>query len=159
MKKIFRSVFLFLLLAGTAVAESSSRICDRELAFDGVALGDTEATVFEKLGKPLRTTNTGEGRHLDYAGLVIWSGLYDPQDCGTQCRVDELFSTSPKRCTPSGVCPGMTLDAVKALHGEPIVADREARSFMEYASAESPCWLQLTVNNGIVVSARAACQP
>ncbi len=158
MKQFFR-IFFLLLMAGTAIAESSSRIRNSELAFDGVALGDTEASVLQKLGKPLRTTDTGEGRQLFYHGLTIRSGTFDKWDCGMQCRVDELLSTSPQRCTPSGVCPGMKLDEVKVPQGKLIVADGEGQAFVEFPSDESACWLQLALDNGIVTSVRAACQP
>ena len=150
MGKILAMVLL-VLAASTSHAKQASSITDSELSLGGIALGDTEQVVVAKLGKPTRTTDTGESIRLDYPGLTIW--------LGEERRVSEVLSTSSVQCSPSRVCPGQAFAVAKSKFGLPQVADREDGRFMEYPSVQSSCWLQLAVIKGIIVSVRAECQP
>ena len=153
-------VACFLLLASVdCSAKDPGTISDRELTVGGVALGDTEQSVVARLGKPIRRIDTGEGMRLEYRGLTVWVGYLEQAKPGVPRRTFELLSTSKRHCTPSGVCPGIAFDKVRAKHGAPLVADREDGQFMEYPSYESQCWLQISVKAGIIQSVRAECQP
>jgi len=144
---------LFFLAAGSALAKEPSLVGDKELALGGIALGDTEAVVLASLGRARRTTDNGDFLNvkMEYSGLTVW--------LGEERRVGEMLSTSPKHCTPAGVCPGMPFAQLVAKYGPPLVADREDGRFMEYPSSQSSCWLQISVHKGVVKSVRAECQP
>ena len=150
---------LFLLVSVECFAKDPGTISDRELKVGGVALGDTERSVVARLGKPTRRIDTGEGIQLDYGGLTVWVGYLENAKPGVPRRVYELLSISKRYCTPSGVCPGVAFDKVRAKHGAPLVADRKDGQFMEYPSYQSQCWLQISVKAGIIQSVRAECQP
>ena len=137
----------------TARAAEPSLVADHELSLGGVALGDTESSVLHRLGKPLRTTDTGDflNIRMDYPGLVVW--------LGEGRRVGEILSTARQHCTPAGVCPGMPFARAKAKYGPPLVADREDGTYMEYPSSQSPCWLQIALSKGHISSLRTECQP
>jgi hypothetical protein len=146
------AVLLMFFVAWPSHANQAS-VADSELSLGGIALGDEEQDVRAKLGKPTRVTDTGDflNTRLDYPGLTIW--------LGEGRRVGEVLSTNPGLCSPSGICPGQSFSITKAKFGPALVANREDGRFMEYPSAQSPCWLQLAVLNGIVMSVRAECQP
>ena len=152
MRYILCAAIAFLMI-GTVSAAEPSLINDQELSLGGVALGDTEAVVLQKLGPARRTTDTGDflNIRMDYPGLTVW--------LGEGHRVGEILSTSKQHCTPARVCPGASFVKVKAKYGAPLVADREDGTFMEYPSSQSACWLQIAVNQGIVKTVRAECQP
>ena len=152
MKHILCAVIAFLLL-GSASAADHSLVNDQEFSLGGIALGDTEAAVLNKLGQPHLTTDTGDflNIRMDYPGLTVW--------LGEGRRVGEVLSTSKQHCTPAGICPDMPFAKVKAKYGLPLIADREDGTFMEYPGSLSACWLQIAVSKGIVKSVRAECQP
>jgi len=148
------SALTFLLLASPVAVGEISTVPDSELSIGGVALDAEESLVVRTLGQPTSTTDTGDflNVRLEYSGLTIW--------LGEGRRVGEILSTSPKHCTPGGICPGMPFSKVEALHGAPVVASREEGEFMEYfPESDFPCWLQLAVSARVVKSVRAECQP
>ena len=147
----FFAIALLVFAASPCPARQPTSLADSELSLGGIALGDTEQSVVAKLGDPYRTTDTGEGLRLDFSGLTIW--------LEEEHRVAEILSTSSAACSPSGVCPGQALAVAKGKLGTPLVAIREDGRFMEYPSSQSPCWLQLAVLRGVVMSVRAECQP
>ncbi|WP_446538222.1 hypothetical protein [Pseudoxanthomonas sp. LARHCG66] len=138
--------------ASTALAAEPSLVADNELSLGGIALGDTEASVLHRLGKPLRTTDTGDflSIRMDYPGLTVW--------LGEERRVGEILSTTAQHCTPIDVCPGMPFARAKTKYGPPLVADREDGTYMEYPSSQSSCWLQIALSTGNIRSIRAECQ-
>jgi hypothetical protein len=152
MSKIL-AILLIVIAASPTQAKQAPLIADSELALGGIALGDSEQAVLAKLGKPANVTDTGDflNIRLDYPGLTIW--------LGEGRRVGEILSTASGQCSPSGICPGQRLSVATAQLGPGLVADREDGRFMEYPSAQSSCWLQLAVLQGIIVSVRAECQP
>jgi len=144
---------MFFFAIGAALAAEPSPVNDHELSLGRIVIGDTEAAVLQRLGKPRSTAKIGDflDIRLDYPGLTVWLGEGN--------RVQELLSTSRKHCTPAGLCPGMSFATAKKKYGTPIVAEREGGSFMEFPGSRSPCWLQLSVDKDIVESVRVQCQP
>ncbi len=131
----------------------SATVPDIEFSLAGIELGSSKAEVLTKLGPAQLVTDTGDflNIQLDYPQLTVW--------LGEGSRVGELFSTSSKSCTPSGVCPGMCFAEAKKILGEPLVADREDGKFMEYPGAESACWIQMAIVEEVIQSIRIECQP
>lgn len=146
-------VALLLLIANTARSGDTSQVEHRELSLGGVAIGDTEASVLRRLGQPMRRVETGDmlDMRLDYVGLTVW--------LGEERSVGEILSVSGQHCTPSGICPGMSLAQMKKKYGQPLAAFREDGAFMEYPGSGASCWLQFTVDEGRIMSVRAECQP
>jgi hypothetical protein len=147
----FLSVLLSMLVAWPCLAKGPSLVLDKDLSLGGISLGDGEALVLHKLGRPGRISNTGESIRLDYPGLTLW--------LGEGRRVAEILSTNSQFCSPAGACPGQSFATARAKYGRPLVADREDGRFMEYPSSESSCWLQLAIYHKVVDSIRAECQP
>jgi hypothetical protein len=135
-----------------ALQASTNSIAASELSIANVRLGDSEKTTVRKLGKPLNRTNNGEGFVLSYQELAVAHGV-EPYG------VYEMESTNPKYCTPKKVCPGISIEKLKRIYGEPIVAERDEGKFLEYIGNKTTCWLQISVFNDFVKSIRVACQP
>ena len=148
-------VLVLSLLVGSATAG----VRDLDLGVGGILLGDTEEEVVAKLGKPIDTSDTGEGWALEYPGLTVLVGWVENPTPGRVRRVFELTATGPTICTPSGVCPGMPVAAATRDFGQPELATRETGEFLEYYSTESPCWLQIPASHGTIKSIRVVCQP
>jgi hypothetical protein len=94
------------LVSDAASGAMPSQVSGQELSLGGIAVGDTEAAVLNRLGKPRRTTDTGDflNTRMDYLGLTVW--------LGEGRRVGEILSTSKQHCTLSRVCPGMPFNKV-----------------------------------------------
>lgn len=141
-----------LLFCTGCFAGKTSQIPDKELTLTGVGIGDHEARIFMKLGKPRKVESAADHQiEFQYDGLVIW--------LGKDRRVEEIYSTNSQHCTPAKVCPGQKLSYVRAKYGKPILAKREDGEFIEYAGVDSACWLQMTVRRATVKSIRIECQP
>lgn len=143
---------LTLILACAAVPVSGQSILVSDLVIGGISIGQHEREVKLRLGAPQSRTDSGEGFTLAYAGLKVEVGVRD-------YGVLEVVSTNAKYCTPSKLCPGMSEAHVRRLYGEPVMAERETGSFLEYYPAGSTCWLQVSAPMGIVKTLRIACQP
>ncbi|MGH8083520.1 MAG: hypothetical protein ACREP7_23295 [Lysobacter sp.] len=146
--RIAASVSLLCLLSLTpaiVAAESAQTparpptIARSELSFAGIVLGDDRAKVRRTLGKPPQMTGR-PGDHdyvFNYPGLDIT--FYEE---GT---VTGLSSSSPRRCTPSGACPGQTLAQAHAKLGRgkpPAPVD----GVVEYYIDDESCWLELNLD-------------
>ncbi len=151
MTNVVPSVLAFV-AACTAVPAFGQSISASELVIGGIAIGQHERTVMQRLGAPLSRTESGEGSTLTYAGLHVEVGAGD-------FGVYELVSTNARYCTPSKLCPGMSEAQVQSLYGKPVMVERETGRFLEYQPTGSNCWLQVSAPNGIVKSLRVACQP
>jgi len=127
-------------------------ISESELVIGGISIGEHERNVKQRLGAPRSRTDSGEGFRLAYAGLKVEVGAGD-------YGVYEIVSTNAKYCTPSKLCPGMSEAHARRLYGEPVMAERETGSFLEYYPSGSTCWLQISAPKGIVKTLRVACQP
>lgn len=143
MRPIRAVLLLCLLPAALAAAEPApapTRIALSELSFAGIALGDSQAQVRKKLGKPTKTT----GQADSYEHVFRYPGL-DVTFFGDD--VAGLSSSSPKRCTPSGACPGQTLAQAHARLGRGAVpAPVDGR--VEYYIEDETCWLRLDLGAG-----------
>jgi len=129
-----------------------------ELALGVASLGLPYPGLIARMGSPVRESDTGEGRQLDYPGLTVWiEKAASAPDLPT--RIYEVLSTSPTQCTPSGICPGMPLARATAMYGAPVVADREDGRFFEYVAKDASCWLQMATRDDVISSIRAECQP
>jgi hypothetical protein len=125
-----------------------------ELTLGGVSVGQTAREVVAVMGTPTKQIDTGEGLRLDYEGFSAFVGVED-SDVGLW----EMESRNPVICTPAGVCPGMTLAAVKDKYGEPLIANRPHGTFLEYGGDNTTCWLQLVMTQEVVQAVRVECQP
>lgn len=135
-----------------AHAGAEQRISARELSIGGVVMGQQERDVTRRLGQPRSRTDTGEGFKLSYTGIEIDVGVGN-------IGVFDVISTGTKYCTPSKLCPGMPASKARGLYGEPVIAKREAGTFLEYQPRSSTCWLQIGASEGVIRSIRIACQP
>ncbi|MGY1521238.1 hypothetical protein [Luteimonas sp. A482] len=153
-----KSILASVLLLSSSVATTST-ISDSELSLAGVALGDSEAQVLAMLGPAPKRSETGEGTVLEYGGLTVLVGWLEQQAPGEQRRVFQLKATAPNACTPAGLCPGTPAAKVVATYGQPVHAERESGSFLEYYSHQSSCWLQVDTSGEIIRSISAVCQP
>lgn len=151
MKYIAKSA-LVLVLACAATPSFAQSIFASELVVGGVAIGQRECEVKQLLGTPRSRTDSGEGFTLAYAGLKVEIGA-------GRYGVYEVVSTNEKYCTPSKLCPGMSVAEARRLYGEPVATKREEGGFLEYYPEGGTCWLQLSASTGIVKSLRVACQP
>ncbi|MBN8769514.1 MAG: hypothetical protein J0I01_16780 [Stenotrophomonas nitritireducens] len=150
-------VIVAALLAGSA--SNGAAISDSELSLGGVALGDSESHVLAVLGQPSQQSDTGEGFAFEYPGLTVLIGWLEQAAPGKQRHVLQLNATAPNACTPSGVCPGDPMSKALTVYGQPIKAERDSGSFMEYYSNQSTCWLQLGISGHTVHAINAVCQP
>ncbi len=149
MKAITLSLLL-LSLVGVSRSAEKQHIAETELNLGGVVVGQSEQDVIKRLGAPRKRTDTGEGYLFAYPGLDVYVGSYG---------VFDVVSKSAEHCTPSKVCPGMPVSKVKQAYGDPVVAEREQGTFLEYTPEDSTCWLQVSAPKDIIRSLRIACQP
>jgi hypothetical protein len=87
-------------------ARAKAAVPASEFSIAGVGLDSTEADILALLGSP----KSREAAPTDYIDEVLYYGGMSVAIAGGQ--VWDIISTSPKFCTPSGVCPG---DAVTLL--------------------------------------------
>ena len=153
-----KSILASVLLLGSSVG-STSTISDSELSLAGIALGDSEAQVLAVLGPASKRYETGEGTALEYSGLTVLVGWLEQQVAGKQRRVVQLTATGSNACTPADLCPGAPASMAVATYGQPVQAERESGSFLEYYSHQSSCWLQVGTSGEIIRSFSAGCQP
>lgn len=152
MKTTTLSLLLLLSLAGVSSAAEKQHIAEAELSLGGVVVGQSEKDVIKRQGAPRKRTDMGEGFLLAYPGLDVYVGA---EGYG----VFDVVSKSAAYCTPSKVCPGMSVSLITRIYGKPVVAVREQGTFLEYTPEDSTCWLQVSAPRGIIRSLRIACQP
>lgn len=142
--------FALLLVPVMAFADDGV-VPETELSLGGVAIGDTAAAVVARLGEPRRKVKATDflDLHYDYPHIRV---------SFNEGIVAGLRAGKRGACTPKGLCPGDGVDRMRALYGEPIVADRETGRFYEYAGGVG-CWLQIPAKGRRVASIDVACQP
>jgi hypothetical protein len=142
---------LLLLIPSLAFAGEGT-VLEREVSLGGVAIGDSPGVVIARLGQPRRKVEVSDflNLHYDYPHVRV---------SFSEGVVAGLYSVSPKACTPMHLCPGDSLDKMRSLYGQPLVADRESGRFYEYYGADSTCWLQIPAKGSRVASVTVACQP
>lgn len=136
-------MFVLLCLLPAAGATASPRpIARAELSLAGIVLGDSDKKVREKLGKPSEMS----GKPGDHDYRLVYPGL-DVTFYEERTAVG-MGSTSPRHCTPSGVCPGQTLAQAHARLGNKSAPPRPATDDdkLEYYVEDESCWLQLQLD-------------
>lgn len=130
-------VLLSLLFAGQAWAAHSTTPSRGELSLAGLKIDDSLDLVRKKLGKPESTVGAPGDHHylLFYRGLRI--EMTEPD------RVLMLESTSPRYCTPSGLCPGQPLDEARKRWGKGETYDGDDSGTLNYSVDEDSCFLQI----------------
>lgn len=123
-----------------------------EVSIGTIAVGDTPSQVVAKLGEPARTQVASDflDLHYEYPHLTV---------SFSEGVVAGLFTDSPSACTPRQLCPGDGLDKMRALHGEPLTAERGTGWYFEYSGHDLYCWLRIPVSESRVESIEVACQP
>lgn len=142
----------FFLLASFPVFAEEAAVSERELSLGGVVIGDATEAVVARLGQPKRQVPAQDfiDLHYEYPHMrVSFNGGI----------VAGLHADKPGACTPKGLCVGDRLSRMRALYGEPIVADREAGRYYEYVGGDAACWLQIRAKGKRVSSIDVACQP
>lgn len=127
-------VLLSLLPGALAWAAPPSPPTRSELSLGGLKIDDSLAVVYQKLGKPPGTP--GDHDHvLSYAGLRI--EMTEPG------HVLMLESTSPRYCTPSGLCPGQPMEEARKRWGEGEIYDEDSGN-VDYGNIDdSSCFLEI----------------
>jgi hypothetical protein len=139
-----------LILSSALLAQGE--IPANEVSIRGVAIGDSLSQVIKKLGKPSSKVQASDYLDLHYKYPTMTVSFSEGVVAG-------LFTDSIAACTPKQLCPGDSLDRMRSLYGEPIVADRETGRFYEYYGNELYCWLKIPVDDRKVGSITVACQP
>jgi hypothetical protein len=124
-----------------------------ELAIGGVAIGDTASKVERTLGSPSSERYIGDyiDREYVYPHMVVGFGGR---------MVLALETSESTACTSRGLCPGDTLAKLRALYGEPVVADRETGRFLEiYTNDGGTCWFKITPDDERVERVAVVCMP
>ena len=130
-------VLMSLLFAGQAWAAPSNAPSRSELSLAGLKIDDPLDLVRKKLGKPESTVGAPGDHHyiLIYRGLRI--EMTEPG------QVLMLESTSPRYCTPSGLCPGQPLDEARKRWGKGETYDGDDNGTLNYSVGEDSCFLQI----------------
>jgi hypothetical protein len=130
-------VLMSLLLGGQAWAVPANAPSRSELSLAGLKIDDSLALVRKKLGKPESMVGAPGDRHyiLIYRGLRI--EMTEPD------QVLMLESTSPRYCTPSGLCPGQPLDEARKRWGEGETYEGDDNGTLNYSVGEDSCFLQV----------------
>jgi hypothetical protein len=125
---------------------------DSEHSLGGIVIGQEEVSVIAALGPPRQRNNNVDGAlpiELSYNGLVVY---LDEQGVGG------IVSTSQRFCTPSKVCPGMTIDRVQQIYGAPVSTTRGHTTLLQYFLNDG-CWIQLAANKNVISSIEVLCSP
>ncbi|MEY3300142.1 MAG: hypothetical protein RLZZ597_3402 [Cyanobacteriota bacterium] len=132
---------------GASTEPQPVTVASRELSVGGFRSGDQRPNVLQQLGQPQRMAQEYYTRY-EFPGLTLW---FD------QDYLVDIKSTSADYCTPSGVCPGMTAEAVRQIYGDPVMSEREDGQFMEYYVEGETCWLKIGLAGEQVSSVGVAC--
>jgi len=132
--------------------EAGGQIPPSEVSLHGVAIGSSPARVIQILGRPKKKYEASDylSLHYDYPDLRV--SFSDGIVAG-------LFTQSPRSCTPRGLCVGDTISRMRALYGQPVVANRGTGKFYEYYGKDLYCWLQIPASGSRIKSITVACQP
>ena len=130
-------VLMSLLFTGQAWAAPPNAPSRSELSLAGLKIDDSLALVRKQLGKPESTVGAPGDHHyiLIYRGLRI--EMTEPD------QVLMLESTSPRYCTPSGLCPGQPLDEARKRWGKGETYDGDSNGTLNYSVDEDSCFLQI----------------
>lgn len=119
-----------------------------ELSITGLNFYATEAEVLAVLGPP-KSRETLPNSFIDE---VLYFGGISIAVAGGQ--VWDIIATSPKFCTPSGVCPGDSVDYAFNVLGPTDIVGQEAT----YTSpATGSCSISLGISGDIISQIKLAC--
>lgn len=130
-------VLMSLLSTGQAWAAPPSTPSHNELSLAGLRIDDSLARVRKQLGKP----DSAIGAPGDHHYVLIYRGLRI--EMAEPDRVLMLESTSPRYCTPSGLCPGQPLDEVRKRWGEGETYDGDSSGTLNYSVGEDSCFMEI----------------
>lgn len=134
--------------ASAAKAKPEASLPLSELSLGGLKLGDSAKRVQRRHGKPQVRSQPGE---MDYA--YLYPGL--EVSLAEDGRVVGLDATSPKHCTPSGLCPGQPLAKALERWGDGVGLDD--RDGVEYYVPGETCWLRLDLSGQTITALRVLC--
>jgi len=120
-----------------------------EFSIAGVTLNSTREDVMWMLGSP-KSSETLPGSFIDE---ILYYGGISISFAGGQ--VWDIISTSPKFCTPSGVCPG---DSVSRVFNTLGPTDIVGQSAIYTASGMGSCVLDLGIAYNAVSQIKLVCQ-
>jgi len=140
---------------GACVAKSMSTIWETELALGGIHHGDSKKSVLERLGKPESIDDPTKFKfsNIVYPDLTVTLG-----EGGD--GVIFVRSSSPKYCTPSGICPGMPFSRAEAAYSSiHILEYAKGDKFTAYFGSRLACRLTFEVEKSVIKSLGAGCMP
>ncbi len=151
------TLFLALLLADLSMAQGP-RSLPASATLGGVTLGEPFQPVNDRLGKPLRVIyDDGAAFGTDY----IWDGIRLSAGFNSErvVTVQQIEVTSPRYCTPSGVCPGMEQPDAQRILGKPVMTDVLVEGRNDFLIDVEACWLEVVIAGKRVQSLAIKCQP
>ena len=119
-----------------------------EFSITGLNLYATEAEVIAALGPP-KSRETLSNSFIDE---VLYFGGISVAIAGGQ--VWDIIATSPKFCTPSGVCPGDSVDYAFNVLGPTDIVGQEA---IYISPAMGSCSINLGISGDVVSQIKLAC--
>ncbi len=152
--------FLSLAAAHEAVAKlPASQIGDQakgmvsssEFDLSGLSFYASEDDILAILGSP----KSREIAPTAYIDEVLYYGGISIAIAGGQ--VWDIIATSPKFCTPSGVCPGDSVDYVFNILGPTEIMQSGGRDRLSYTASETGCLLNLELVADVVSQIELTC--
>lgn len=140
------AVFSF---GGSAIA---STINPGELNLSGITLNTSETEIYNILGSP-KSRDIGPTSYIDE--ILYFGGISIAVSGG---MVWDIVATSPKFCTPSGVCPGDSVDLLFDTLGPTALIPAGGRQRAIYAAPSMGCSLNLDIVANTVSQIELACQ-
>ncbi len=133
---------------GSAIA---STIHPGELNLSGLTLNTSEAEVYNLLGEP-KSREINPTSYIDE--VLYYGGISVAISDG---MVWDIVATSPKFCTPSGVCPGDSVDLLFDALGSTGLIPAGGRQRAVYAAPSMGCSLNLDIVSNAVSQITIAC--
>jgi hypothetical protein len=122
------------------IAQAKGTVSTSEFDLAGVNFYTLETDVVELLGPP----KSRDIAPTSYIDEVLYYGGISIAITGGQ--VWDIVATSPKFCTPSGVCPGDSVDYVFSILGPTDITQSGDRQTATYTAPEmSSCSLELDI--------------
>ncbi|MFK8185866.1 MAG: hypothetical protein AB8B99_21015 [Phormidesmis sp.] len=133
----------------TAFSANKANVYAGELSIAGVTLSSTEDDILWLLGPP-KSREVMAGSFIDE---ILYYGGISISLAGGQ--VWDIIATSPKFCTPSGVCPGDSVSRVFNTFGPTDIIGQRA---VYTASGMGSCVIDLSIAYDAVSQIQLVCQ-
>jgi hypothetical protein len=114
-------------------------VSSSEFDLSGLSFYTLEEDILTLLGPP-KSRDIAPTAYIDE---VLYYGGISIAIAGGQ--VWDIIATSPKFCTPSGVCPGDSVDYVFNILGATEITQSGGREMMSYTAPETSCSLNLDI--------------